>query len=598
MKLLPAFLSYLPSSSFLASATEQCKCTPDNKCWPSDAEWSSLNTTLKGKLIRGVPPGSACYPEQPNYNQKTCAFVASQWFNSTWHATNPVSIDYPIWTNNSCNPIWPDGTSVTGDVNAGAKGCSFGAYPAYVVNATTAEEVGAALKWAGEKNIRVIVKNTGHSYPGRSIGYGSLSIWTHNFRGIEYIPAFNPTSCSMNGTLTAVRIAAGHTGVEVQAEVAKNEAIIVTGANPDVGLVGWLTGGGHGALSRTYGMGADNLLEATIVTPDGRTLLTNPCNNADVFFAIRGGGGGTYGVVTEVLVKAYPTPNMTAQTFWVTSLSPDTSIEFWDLVGFVHAEMQRLKDGGMQGYYQLGGLPFVPTLSLQWNFFLYGKPYGTVERLMAPIEEYLEQRTDLFAYESDIAYADTYLDLAGGAMNELVANGGSAYGSRLLSPRSVSNASDVARMFKKIWASTDPLKPNGPVTNPYFIGHMIAHPDAPTYYPDVISMNPAWRNTIAHLIVVEGWQDGMPQSIIDAVYDDITYNKTEALRKLSPETGAYFNEPDSYEPEWQQAFFGEHYDRLRSIKEKYDPYNVFWCRRCVGSEALIEQPDGRLCSSQ
>lgn len=138
----------------------------------------------------------------------------------------------------------------------------------------------------------------------------------------------------------------------------------------------------------------------------------------------------------------------------------------------------------------------------------------------------------------------------------------------------------------------------GPVTNPYFIGHMIAHPDTPTYYPDVISMNPAWRNTIAHLIVVEGWQDGMPQSIIDAVYDDITYNKTEALRKLSPETGAYFNEPDSYEPEWQQAFFGEHYDRLRSIKEKYDPHNVFWCRRCVGSEALIEQPDGRLCSSQ
>ncbi|CAO2647653.1 Nn.00g085750.m01.CDS01 [Neocucurbitaria sp. VM-36] len=598
MKFLLAFLSYLSSTSFRASALEHCKCTPDSKCWPSDTEWSSLNSTVNGKLIRGVPPGSVCYPNQENYDEEACTYIASQWFNSTWHATNPVSVDYPIWTNNSCNPIWPNGTSLTGDTTAGEKGCSIGAYPMYVINATTADEVLVALKWAGKKNIRVVVKNTGHSFPGRSIGYGSLSIWTHNFRGIEYIDKFQPTSCAIDGPLAAVRIAAGHTGIEVLTELAKHKAIIVTGANPDVGLVGWLTGGGHGALSRTYGMGADNLLEATVVTPSGKILLANPSVNSDIFFAIRGGGGGTYGVVTEVVVKAFPTPRTTAHFFQLMSLSPNITTEFWGLMGFLHAEMSRLKEGGMQGYYVVGGLPIVPTLSFQWTFLLYDKPNGTVETLMAPIEEYLKDRANLFVYQQNITHADTYYDLYSGYSNEQVATSGAAMGSRLLSPRSLSDPSLSAKVFAEFGPSTNPLKPNGPVSNPVLIGHMIAHPDAPTYYPDVISMNPAWRNTVTHLVIVEGWRDGMPLPVIDAVYQDITYNKTESLRKLSPETGAYFNEADSYEPEWQRAFFGEHYDRLISIKEKYDPHKVLWCRRCVGSEALIEQPDGRLCASR
>jgi hypothetical protein len=133
--------------------------------------------------------------------------------------------------------------------------------------------------------------------------------------------------------------------------------------------------------------------------------------------------------------------------------------------------------------------------------------------------------------------------------------------------------------------------------NPLILGHLVASQNTPSYYPNVISMNPAWRNTLISLIVVETWPDGVPQTAIDSIFSDITHVKTEALRKLSPETGAYFNEPDSYEPEWQKAFFGDNYAKLLRIKKKYDPKNVLWCRRCVGSEALIEQPDGKLCAA-
>jgi hypothetical protein len=124
---------------------------------------------------------------------------------------------------------------------------------------------------------------------------------------------------------------------------------------------------------------------------------------------------------------------------------------------------------------------------------------------------------------------------------------------------------------------------------------MIAAPKAPDYYPTHSSLNAAWRNTLTHLIVVSPFGDTTSQDLIDAVYTDITQNKTEALRQLSPNTGAYFNEGDSYEPAWQEAFWGANYQELSEVKRQVDPGSVLWCRRCVGSEALVEMKDGRLC---
>lgn len=243
--------------------------------------------------------------------------------------------------------------------------------------------------------------------------------------------------------------------------MAKYNSVIVTGANPDVGLIGWLTGGGHGTLSTTYGMGADNLLEATIVTPDGEVLIANPCKNSDIFFAIRGGGGGTFGVVTEAIVKAFPTPKTTLQIFSLSSLNPNVTTEFWDMMGFIHAELPRLKEGGMQGYYYIMGPPSFPTLSFLWAFFLYNKPNGTVENLMAPIEKRLENQTHLFAYQSNITYSDSYFELYSSTYtNEPVASGGSAFGSWLLSPESLADSNVTAQVFAKIGPSTNPLAPN------------------------------------------------------------------------------------------------------------------------------------------
>jgi hypothetical protein len=99
----------------------------------------------------------------------------TQWTKAPFHAADPISIDYPLWSNDSCIPIYPNGTSITGDPSAGSRGCTIGDYPVYVVNATEAKHVQAAFAFAKKWNIRLNVKNTGHSFSGRSIGYGSLS---------------------------------------------------------------------------------------------------------------------------------------------------------------------------------------------------------------------------------------------------------------------------------------------------------------------------------------------------------------------------------------------------------------------------------------
>jgi FAD/FMN-containing dehydrogenase len=112
------------------------------------------------------------------------------------------------------------------------------------------------------KNIRVVVKSTGHSITGRSIGAASLSIWTHYLRGNSYISDFTPMSCKAGKGMQAARSAVGHTVIDVMRAVAKHNAVAITGANLSVGIVGWLTGGGHGPLTQTYGMGVDQLLES------------------------------------------------------------------------------------------------------------------------------------------------------------------------------------------------------------------------------------------------------------------------------------------------------------------------------------------------
>ncbi|RSL42419.1 hypothetical protein CEP53_012205 [Fusarium sp. AF-6] len=518
-------------------ASLPCRCTPTEPCWPSDDAWKTLNASIDGRLIRTAPPASVCYHSEPNYDAEECDLVLKGWLKPSFHSGDPTSIHSPALANNSCNPIFKNGTSVAGDTLAGGRGCSLDVYSPYVVNATEAAHVQAALKFVNKWNLRVSIKNTGHI--SKTALYGSLSIWTHYMKQVEFHKDFQST-CQISPPQTAFTVGAGLQDEEIFHAAAEYGMAVVGGTNSDAGLVGWATGGGHGYLTSEFGMGADSIIQAVVVTADGKVLTTNECQNADLLWAIRGGGGGTFGVITELTVKAHPMPQATTLLLNVEKKTNCTSC-WWDLMAELHALLPGLKRQGLQGYYTIGGAP-------SWISVF-----------------------DALPTEGS----------AGG--------GGAASASRLLPESALTDdVEKLARVLELIGPSDEASKAG--VSNPRIADSMTASSVAVDN-----ALNPAWRDTVVHLIAKESWKDSLPYTQANAALDDMTNVEGAALRSLAPDSGTYFNEADALEPDWQRAFWGHNYEKLLDIKHKYDPDRVFWCKKCVGSEAWVEQLDGELC---
>ncbi|KAE8422984.1 hypothetical protein BDV36DRAFT_279501 [Aspergillus pseudocaelatus] len=563
-------LSLLPLLSLALGVAEasHCKCSPSDPCWPSLSEWASLNETLSGRLIRSVPLASVCYPSEPSYNAQACAKVRSNWTSSAFHSSDPSSIMSPNALGGGCSPIYANGTSVTGDAFARENGCTLGNISPYVVNATEARHVQETLEFARKKNLRLNIKNTGHNAV-QSSAHGSLSIWTHNIKQFEFHKSFRPQSCPQNATHMAATLGAGVQDGELFKLMAQHNAIAVGGTNEDVGVVEWVTGGGHGLATGTYGMGADSIIEAVIVTTSGKVLTANSCQNEDIFWAIRGGGGGTFGVILSVTVKAYPMPSTAVVDLDITARNGTSPQTFWLLIAELHKELSRLQDAGMNSYYTLSG----PPLMFHDTMLLC----------------FLERANNSIESTISTSWVPAWYDLIKHMpVVEHVGTTRSAITSRLLPQRAIEDTEAFAKVLETIGPKI--TAPKNGVSNPSISGTMTG-----SKVPVDNALNPAWRDTVVHLISSQSWDDSLPQSIADQTIEDVTYIKGYALRQLAPGTGAYFNEANRYEPNWQWSLFGPNYPRLYAIKQKYDPDHLLWCHQCVGSEAWVEQTNGSLC---
>lgn len=351
----------------------------------------------------------------------------------------------------SCPPIFENGTSITGDTDAGIRGCQQGHYSQYVVNASSVADVVSAIRFAKWRNLRLVIKNTGHDFLGRSTGYGALSIWTHYLKDIAYHESFQASNCPVSSKETAATLGAGVQVYEMYEALEAHGMTMVGSANPTVGVMGWFQGGGHGPLSSTYGMGAHNLIEATVVLPSGEVVVTNECRYPDLFYALRGGGGGTFGVVVNATMKAYPSPKTTHHTFFLTTKGSQYQKEFYNTAAWILSQFPGLKDAGLQGYFGFRKLvtPTGPALSLNWGFYLYEKSAGTMEALFQPIRNALTTEGNAtLSYFSRVASAPTFFQqFTISSRPEPVATMTGAMGGWLL-PRSA--LADVSRLARTL----------------------------------------------------------------------------------------------------------------------------------------------------
>ncbi len=177
----------------------------------------------------------------------------------------------------------------------------------YAVAAESAQDVAAGINFARDNNLRLAVKGGGHSYLGTSSAPDSLLIWTRRMSAITMHDGFVPVG---GGTpLQAVSVGAGAIWMHTYNEVTTKSGRHVQGGGcGTVGVAGLVLGGGFGSHSKNYGTASSSLLEAEVVTADGVIRIANARTNPELFWALKGGGGGSFGVVTRMTLRTHEAP--------------------------------------------------------------------------------------------------------------------------------------------------------------------------------------------------------------------------------------------------------------------------------------------------
>ena len=248
---------------------------PSDADWPSKAAWKRLNDEVDGNLIPVEFPIDACIKDADGTECK----------NLIANIKNPYFVgDHPGLTQTLG---WVDAWFTKPSV--------------FAVAAKDANHVAAAVNFARENDLRLVVKGGGHSYQGTSNAADSLLVWTRHMHDVTMHEAFVPQGCDgKQATQRAVTCGSGAIWMQAyDAVTTKAGAYVQGGGCTTVGVAGLVQSGGFGSFSKHYGTCAAGLLEAEVVTADGKIRVANACTNPDLFWALKGGGGGTFGVADQ-----------------------------------------------------------------------------------------------------------------------------------------------------------------------------------------------------------------------------------------------------------------------------------------------------------
>ena len=256
---------------------------PGDAGWPTARDWERLAAQVNGNLLKPADPFSACVPDATGAGCKAA------------HG----ELGNPFFIGDQAG-----GTQVSGWLDAWSPKPS-----AYAVAAHGPEDVVAAVNFARIHRLRLAVKGGGHSYQGTSNAPDSLLIWTRPMHAITLHDAFVPKG-SREAPVRAVTIEAGAMWVDAyDAVVTKAHRYVQGGGCMTVGVAGLIQSGGFGSFSKHYGTAASSLLQAEVVTADGKLRTVNAARDPDLFWGLKGGGGGSLAAVTSLTLKTHDLPD-------------------------------------------------------------------------------------------------------------------------------------------------------------------------------------------------------------------------------------------------------------------------------------------------
>ncbi|KAJ3502335.1 hypothetical protein NLJ89_g8935 [Agrocybe chaxingu] len=455
--------------------------------------------------------------------------------------------------------------------------CLQGNVPPIGVDARSAADVQAAVAFASKNNLKLVVKNTGHDYLGRSAGRGAFMLWTHHLKDRSFNKQFVPTGAprTERKTYQAVTFGSGIQWGEAYEFVNQQGRFILGGISMGgtVGAAGgWILGAGHSTFAPTFGFGVDNVLEFKVVLADGKLATVNAFQNPDLWWALRGGGGGTFGVLISVTYQTHDIFPFAQSTLSATFDTPEIAQRV--VTQFIKLQ-PTLADLGW------GGFTFFTAAGIQINYVAPNYDSVKAQAAFSPFADFVTNATSgqmQVGYTEFGNFPDWFqVVFAGGPAQ--VGSPTEVTGRLLQRDMAENHADEVARALLSI--------------NDIVGAFSVAGGAASKPNPDAMALHPSWRKTVTNIQANVVWEDGAPASVVRQQIETLK-RKTDILDRINTDSAAYLNEATRYEKDFKKSFWGSHYSRARSIKAKYDPQSLFIVPGGVGADEWDSEQRCRL----
>ena len=345
---------------------------------------------------------------------------------------------------------------------------------------------------------------------------------------------------------------------------------------------GYSTGGGHSPLMQLFGAGSDQIVALEVVLANGRFVTATQLVNSDLYWAMLGGGGGTFGIITSAVVKVHRKVPVTTSSWSVMTSETVSADAFWELVKFFWMSFPAYNKAKT---YSWGNIMKLAPGQYMWNmnpFFATDRTVAEFEALAAPL---FEKASELnITISANTTHYDTMYpayQATFASQNYYIGGAGAIPASRFVPMENWANETILNQTF----AAVQHVVENAIMLNLYH------QHTADEFNTGVNSLNPAFRTLQAQLVAIKNVVDMTPAGW-KAADDALNSEVMTSLRDITPAGGAYGNEANVGEPNWQQAFWGSNYPRLLELKKKYDPTELFYVHHGVGSEGWVVQDKG------
>src|SRR5271165_580146 len=579
---LPFAHNLWPGASTLADASPSpARVRPGDPAWPSEESWDNLNREVSGRLIKVRSPLAACVGAS---SDTTCAQIFKE-LKNPYYLGDEVGLTQSLgWVG-----AWTSEPSV------------------YAVAAKTTADVVAAVNFARKNNLRLVVKGGGHSYQGSSNAADSLLIWTRRMNAVALHDAFVGAGCEGQvQPAPAASIEAGAIWGHTYNEVAVKAGRYVQGGGClTVGVAGLVLGGGFGSFSKAHGTAGSNLIEAEVVTADGEVKIANACTNSDLFWALKGGGGG-FGVVTRVTVRTHALPEFFGSVSAAIKATSDDAYQ--RLIAKIVEFYAQALFNSHWGEQILIGRGFVVV-----SMVFQGLDQQQAEAVWRPFFDWASAAPQDFtivsaprvrAVPARRFWDPSLLKLAPGVV--IADDRPGAPTDNIFWAGNLCEAGAVWYAYQSAWLPVSILEADRRDSFADALFAAAKHKGVSLHFnkglagapADAIAaakdtpMNPAVTDAFALAItgaLAEPAYPGVPGHEPDAATArseaEAVEQTMDAIRKLLPRVDSYVWETDFFQPNWQEAFWGENYARLRGIKDKYDPDGLVFVHHGVGSES-------------